>query len=55
MEGIGGQMEKTYKFTEQQINNLVVFLNRVDYKGLAEVQAVTEIMAVLASTEPTTK
>ncbi len=36
-----------YIFTEENLNNLVVFLNRVEYKGLQEVEAIGQILSVL--------
>lgn len=41
---------KLYKITDQQVKNLLVFLDRVEYKGFVEVQAATELLKVL--TEP---
>lgn len=35
------------EFAEQQLQNLIVFLDRVKYEGLKEVQAISEIMGVL--------
>ena len=43
---------KLYKMTDQQVNNLLVFLDRVEYKGFKEIQAANEILKVLA--EPVT-
>jgi len=34
-------------FTEQQKNNLMIFLDRVPLKGLKEVQAINEILNAL--------
>lgn len=44
-------MEKTVKFTIEQLNNLVQFLDRVEYKGFVEVKAINEIMEVLTAKE----
>lgn len=38
--------------TEQQLQNLLVFLNRVEYKGFSEVKAISEIMMALESEGP---
>ncbi|WP_226035594.1 hypothetical protein [Aquibacillus saliphilus] len=35
---------------EYQVKNLVMFLNRCEFKGLEEVQAVSEILDILDST-----
>ena len=37
--------------TDQQVNNLLVFLDRVEYKGLKDVQAIQELLRVLGSPE----
>ena len=37
------------ELTEQQLQNLMAFLNRVEYKGLQEAQAINEIMTVLSN------
>lgn len=37
-----------YKLNEEQRNNLLVFLNRIDYKGLKEVEAVNSILVALS-------
>lgn len=34
----------TIHFNEQQLNNLLTFLDRIEYKGLTEVQAISDIM-----------
>lgn len=31
-------------FNKQQLNNLITFLDRIEYKGLTEVQAINDIM-----------
>lgn len=36
-----------FELNEQQLNNLIVFLDRVPYKGFQEIQAIDEIMAAL--------
>jgi len=38
-----------YEFTEQQINNLLSFLDRVELKGFKELQAMNEIINILQS------
>lgn len=38
-----------FELTEQQLNNLTIFINRVKFEGLNEVQAINEIMAALSS------
>lgn len=35
------------QLTEEQYQNLLVFLNRVEYKGLKEVEAVNDILVAL--------
>lgn len=30
--------------TEENLNNLIVFLNRIEYKGLQEVEAISQIL-----------
>lgn len=35
------------ELTEEQYHNLLLFLNRVDYKGLVEVEAASQIIASL--------
>lgn len=37
-------------FTEKQINNLLMFLNRVTITGFAEIEAFNEIMNILINT-----
>ena len=44
---------KTYTLTDAQVKNILVFLNRVKYEGLTEVQAVFDIMRVLHPPSPT--
>ena len=34
-------------FNDRQLQNLLLFLDRVEYKGLKEVQAIREIIDVL--------
>ncbi|MFL1672444.1 hypothetical protein [Paenibacillus dendritiformis] len=34
----------TIQFNEQQFKNLITFLDRIEYKGLTEVQAISDIM-----------
>jgi len=34
-------------FTEQQINNMMIFLDRVPIKGIKEIQAMNEILNAL--------
>lgn len=36
-----------YELTESQINNLIVFLNRVNYEGLKDINAINEILQSL--------
>lgn len=36
-----------YEISEQIMNNILVFLDRVDYKGIKEIQAVNEVLQVL--------
>lgn len=36
-----------YDITEVQKHNILEFLNRVEYKGLQEVQAISEILFVM--------
>ena len=38
-----------FEMTKEQLNNLMVFLDRVDYKGFKEVGAIQEIMVALQS------
>lgn len=40
-----------FEMDEQTLNNLVAFLNRVEYRGLQEVQAINQIMEILSSPE----
>lgn len=40
---------QSIELSEEQISNLLVFLDRVEYKGLKEVQAVQDIMNSLLS------
>jgi hypothetical protein len=42
----GGLIMK-FEFNEQQLNNLFVFLDRVEIKGLREIQAINEILGIL--------
>lgn len=35
-------------FDERQLKNLLLFLDRVEYKGLKEVQAIREIIDILS-------
>jgi len=35
-----------YEFNESQLKNILFFLDRVEYKGLAEIQAINEIINV---------
>ena len=37
------------EFTQQQLQNLMAFLDRVEIKGLKEIQAITEIIHILSS------
>lgn len=37
------------ELTEQQINNLMIFLNRVEIKGFQEITAMNEIMNVFTN------
>lgn len=41
------------ELTDKQRTNLLLFLDRVDYKGLQEVQAINEIILALTPTEKT--
>lgn len=34
----------TYQLSEQNVNNLLVFLNRIKYEGFEEVEAINQIM-----------
>lgn len=36
-----------YEFSEQVINNLVVFLDRIEFKGIKEHTALGEILEIL--------
>lgn len=36
-----------FDFTEQQVNNLLVFMDRISLTGIKEVQAFNEIIAAL--------
>jgi hypothetical protein len=36
-----------FEFNEAQLNNLFVFLDRVEIKGLKEIQAMNEILNIL--------
>jgi hypothetical protein len=36
-----------FEFSEQALNNLMIFLDRVDYKGLKENFAINEILNIL--------
>lgn len=36
-----------FEFNETQLNNLFVFLDRVEIKGLNEIQAMNEILNIL--------
>ena len=36
------------EMTESMINNLLIFLNRIEYKGLDEAQAVTYIVNAIS-------
>ena len=36
-----------FEMTKEQLNNLITFLDRVDYKGFQEIGAVQEIMVAL--------
>ena len=36
-----------YFITDGDLKNLIIFLNRVEYKGLEEVSAINKILAVL--------
>lgn len=40
-----------FEMDEQTLNNLVAFLNRVEYRGLQEVQAINQIMEILSNPE----
>ena len=40
-------MEIEIKISEQAMNNLMAFLDRVEIKGIKEVQAMTEILYLL--------
>lgn len=37
-----------YELTKEQRDNLLVFLNRIDYKGLKEVEAINSIIIALS-------
>lgn len=38
-----------FEFTQEQLNNLMVFLDRAEMKGLKELQAMNEIINVLGN------
>ncbi|WP_158560866.1 hypothetical protein [Paenibacillus contaminans] len=38
-----------YELTASHVNNLLIFLDRVEFKGIKELQAINEIMNVLTS------
>lgn len=38
---------KQYMISDDDLNNLLTFLNRVDYKGFSEVQAINKIIECL--------
>jgi hypothetical protein len=38
---------KLYQFTNNELQALIVFLDRVEYKGLQEVQLISRIIEVL--------
>lgn len=38
---------KKYVLTDEQVNNCIVFLNRVKFKGIEEANAVLEIIQAL--------
>jgi hypothetical protein len=38
--------------TEAMKSNLLIFLDRVEYKGLKEVQALNELLTALSNPEP---
>ena len=40
---------KTFALTDEQAKNLIIFLNRVSFQGLTEVEAMYGIMQALAS------
>lgn len=40
---------KTVKLEDNQWNNLIAFLDRVEFKGLKEIQAINEILSALQS------
>lgn len=40
-----------YELNENQLNNLIVFLDRVELKGIKEIQAINEILSIF--TNPT--
>lgn len=44
-------MNINIKLSDEQLNNLIVFLNRVEYKGLEEVHAIQEILATINNSE----
>lgn len=42
-------MKAKYELTEAQVNNLLLFLDRVNYTGLKEVQAINELIYIFAN------
>ncbi len=40
-------MGKLLDFNENQLNNLLIFLDRIEIKGLKEIQAINEILTIL--------
>ena len=36
-----------FEFTEQALNNLLIFIDRIQFSGLKELQAINEIMTIL--------
>lgn len=42
---------KTVKLNDNQWNNLIAFLDRVEIKGLKEVQAINEVLTALQNAD----
>jgi len=41
----------TYEINEQALNNLMIFLDRVNIQGLKEISAMNEILTILNNPE----
>lgn len=42
-------MKLRFELNENQLNNLMTFLDRVNFKGLAEAQAMSELLIVFSN------